>query len=59
LIAARELSLSPGLANPTFNNEDAARAHFEATRWPESKPVTADCGTIDQAIAVAARGLDG
>jgi len=48
LIAAQELSLSPRLTNPIFNNEGAARGHFEATRRPESKPVSADCGTIDQ-----------
>jgi hypothetical protein len=52
LIAARELSLSTGLANPIFNNEDAARAHFEPPRWLQSKPVCPDCGTIDQASPV-------
>ncbi|HEY4849028.1 MAG TPA: hypothetical protein VIH87_14900 [Methylocella sp.] len=44
MITARELSLSPGLANPSFNHEDAARAYFEATRWPENKPVCPDRG---------------
>ncbi|MGC2225298.1 MAG: hypothetical protein WA624_24510 [Methylocella sp.] len=39
MIAARDLSLSTGLANPIFNNENAAHAHFEAIRWPETKPV--------------------
>jgi hypothetical protein len=52
LIAARGLFLSTGLANPIFNKRDAAGAHFEAMRWPESKPVSAFCGTIDQASPV-------
>ena len=39
MIAARELSLSTGRANPILNNGDVARAHFEATRGLESKPV--------------------
>ncbi|MGH6813976.1 MAG: hypothetical protein ACREDM_17110, partial [Methylocella sp.] len=36
---AGALSQPSGLAKPAFNNEDAARAHFEVTRGPESKLV--------------------
>jgi len=28
-----------------FNDEDAARAYFEAQRWPDGKPVCPHCGS--------------
>lgn len=34
------------LTDPIFNNEDAARSHFEAIRWPDGR-VCPHCGTID------------
>lgn len=34
------------LTNPIFNNEDAAREHLEAIRWPEG-PVCPHCGNAD------------
>ena len=40
------------LTDPIFNNEDAARAHFEAIRWPDGKPTCPHCGIIDQATLV-------
>ena len=32
------------LTNPIFHDEDAARAHLEAVRWPEG-PVCTHCGS--------------
>lgn len=34
------------LTDPIFNNEDAARAHFEAIRWPDGR-VCPHCGAMD------------
>jgi len=34
------------LTNPIFNDEEAARKHFEALRWPDGR-VCPHCGTID------------
>jgi transposase-like protein len=36
------------LTNPIFNNEDAARKHFEALRWPDG-PICPFCGVIGEA----------
>src|SRR5271169_5259163 len=36
------------LTNPIFTDEDAARKHFEALRWPDG-PVCPHCGTVDEA----------
>lgn len=36
------------LTAPIFTNEDAARAHLEAIRWP-SGPVCPHCGVVDNA----------
>jgi len=40
------------LTNPMFHNEDAARVHFEAIRWPDGKPVCPHCGVIGQATLI-------
>ena len=40
--------MSADLTNPIFTNEDAARAHFEALRWPNG-PVCPHCGSVDSA----------
>lgn len=37
------------LTDPIFNNEDAARAHFEAIRWPDGR-VCPHCGVIDNSV---------
>lgn len=34
------------LTDPIFTNEEAARAHFEAIRWPDGR-VCPHCGTVD------------
>lgn len=34
------------LTNPIFNDEDAARAHFEKLRWPDGA-VCPHCGSVD------------
>jgi transposase-like protein len=36
------------LTSPIFNDEEAARTHFEALRWPDG-PVCPHCGVIDNA----------
>lgn len=36
------------LTNPIFNDEDAARKHFEALRWPNG-PTCPHCGVVDEA----------
>lgn len=43
------------LTDPIFTNEDAARAYFEAIRWPDGKPVCPHCGVVDQATRVQGR----
>ena len=40
------------LTNPIFHNEDAARAYFEAIRWPDGKPVCPHCGVIGETTLV-------
>ena len=39
-----------------FHDEDAARAHFEALRWPHG-PVCPHCGTVDNATEKSAAVL--
>jgi transposase-like protein len=36
------------LTNPIYNDEEAARKHFEATRWPDG-PICPHCGSINNA----------
>lgn len=43
--------MTPDLTNPIFTSEDAARAHFEALRWPNG-PVCPHCGSVDSATAL-------
>ena len=40
------------LSNPIFHDEEAARAHFEAIRWPDGKPACPHCGAIGEATLV-------
>jgi transposase-like protein len=40
------------LTNPIFHNEEAARAHFEAIRWPDGKPICPHCGAIGESTLV-------
>lgn len=40
--------MSVHLTNPIFTNEDAARKHFEAIRWPNG-PICPHCGVINEA----------
>lgn len=37
------------LSDPIFHDEDAARAHFEALRWPDGR-VCPHCGTVDNSV---------
>ena len=41
--------MTANLTDPIFTNEDAARAHFEALRWPNG-PVCPHCGLVDDAV---------
>lgn len=41
------MRLMTNLTDPIFNNEDAARAHFEAIRWPNG-PWCPHCGNADE-----------
>jgi len=40
--------MSVNLTDPIFTDEEAARKHFEAIRWPDG-PVCPHCGVIDSA----------
>jgi transposase-like protein len=42
------VAMALSLTDPIFNNEEAARAHFEALRWPDG-PVCPHCGGVDAA----------
>ncbi len=44
--------MSTNLTDPIFHDEDKARAHFEAIRWPDGKPICPHCGVIGQATLV-------
>jgi transposase-like protein len=41
--------MSIDLTNPIFSNEDAARKHFEALRWPSGR-VCPHCGVVDNSV---------
>ena len=43
--------MSTDLTSPIFNNEDEARKHFEAIRWPNG-PVCPHCGVINESTLV-------
>jgi transposase-like protein len=44
-------NMAADLTNPIFQDEEKARAHFEAIRWPNG-PVCPHCGVIDEATKV-------
>lgn len=44
-------AVSVNLTDPIFRDEDKARDHFEACRWPNG-PVCPHCGTVNQATLV-------
>jgi len=37
------------LTDPIFNDEEAARSHFEAIRWPDGR-ICPHCGTVDNSV---------
>src|SRR5579864_8791659 len=37
------------LTDPIFNNEEAARRHYEASRWPDG-PVCPRCGVVGNSV---------
>lgn len=42
------------LTNPIYNDDEAARAHLEALRWPNG-PVCSHCGVVDEATKLAGK----
>jgi hypothetical protein len=36
------------LTDPIFHDEEAARRHFEAIRWPDG-PICPHCGSVNNA----------
>lgn len=44
------------LTNPIYTNEEAARAHLEAIRWPEG-PVCPYCGVTDESKALGGQSM--
>ena len=44
------------LTNPIFTNEDAARKHFEATRWPNG-PYCPFCGQFDRVSPLGGKSM--
>lgn len=42
------------LTAPIYNDEEAARAHLEASRWPDG-PVCPHCGSVDNAKRLAGK----
>ena len=42
------VGMTVNVTDPIFNDEEAARRHFEAIRWPDG-PVCAHCGVIGEA----------
>jgi transposase-like protein len=44
------------LQNPIFTNEEAARKHFEATRWPNG-PYCPYCGQFDRVSAFGGKSM--
>ncbi|HUC61186.1 MAG TPA: IS1595 family transposase [Alphaproteobacteria bacterium] len=40
--------MTSNLTNPIYNDEEAARKHFEAVRWPDG-PVCPHCGSVGNA----------
>src|SRR3984893_4579510 len=47
---SRRLTMTPvELSNAIYHDEDAARAHLEATRWPDV-PICPHCGVIKEGI---------
>src|SRR5205085_3394660 len=43
-----------GLLAPQYQDEDAARAHVEKTRWPEG-PICPHCGVVNEAYKLTPR----
>src|SRR4051794_15767534 len=42
------------LTDPIFQDADKARAHLEATRWPNG-PICPKCGVVDEATELKGR----
>ncbi len=42
------------LTDPIFADADKARAHLEATRWPNG-PICPHCGVVDEATNVGGK----
>ena len=45
------------LSNPVYSNEDAARAHLEAIRWPGAEVICPHCGSTEGARALGGESM--
>lgn len=50
------MSRTIDLTNPIFTDPDAARAHFEAIRWP-SGPYCPYCGVFDRVVSLGGKSM--
>ena len=46
--------MTTNLTDPIYHNEDAARAHFEAIRWPDGRTCP-HCGTVGNSTLMAGK----
>ena len=44
------------LHNPIFNDDEKAREHLEAIRWPKG-PICPDCGAVDRIAPLNGKGV--
>lgn len=44
--------MSVDLSDAIFHDEEAARKHFEAIRWPDGNPICPHCGVVGRATLV-------
>ncbi len=45
------------LSHPVYSNEEAARKHLEAIRWPNGQPVCPHCGSTEGARALGGESM--
>lgn len=45
------------MSDPVYHDEDAARQHLEAVRWPNGQPTCPHCGVVDQARPLQGRSM--
>src|SRR5665213_378367 len=45
------------LSSPCYHDEAAARAHWEAIRWPDGKPTCPHCGVLGESRPLAGKSI--